>query len=500
MGITSRFLKEQKRYTKFDLINFFNLGENKSVSLIKKLKEYNILKMVKQTVEQKKLSDLVDTDIEIADVESNNSQYYYVPIFVGIIIINDFVLKIYPKYFLNDVKDDNKDKTEIDSKFKTIVKVLEKYNKSKEQIVKIINDTEEKSFFNLLALELFLIKDYLENGTYRNSRKVTEINGPGEILWEKTVNETYAIISKNKPYYTELKNIKTINDNSDFIKRLYECVLTTISKNIEENDLSELFDIPKLELFDEKLTNFGDEEYVLYKIEQELRVEFNTRKQMILKLLYAYIAKQSYSNTVGYNISMFGTNNFNLVWEDVCKKVLNNMLYTKLKDLPIVLEPKYHLEQYVDKTLKLIIAKPLWSEAMDTNNIETFEPDLITIQDNKFIILDAKYYCPKIENNQISRQPGIESITKQYMYQLAFKEFIEVHNLNVKNCFLYPADDVVDFEENKYCYNKGTVKLEILDILNVGLLPIENKFLQASTLYNHYLSNTIIQDFNKIGL
>ncbi|MBQ8459933.1 LlaJI family restriction endonuclease [bacterium] len=498
--MTSRFLKEQKRYTKLDLINHFNLGENKSISLIKKLKEYNILKMVKQTAEQKDLSDLVDTDIEIADVESNNSQYYYVPTFVGIIIVNNFVLKIYPKYFLNDDKNDSKDKAEIDSKFKTVIKVLEKYNKSKEQIVKITNNTAEKSFFNLLALELFLIKDYLENGTYRNSRNITEINGSGEILWEKTVNETYAIISRSKPYYTELETIKTINDNSDFIKRLYECVLTTISKNIEENDLLELFDIPKLELSEEKLTNFGDKEYVLYKIEQELRVEFNTRKQMILKLLYAYIAKQSYSNTVGYNISMFGTNNFNLVWEDVCKKVLNNMLDTKLKNLPIVLESKYQADQYNDKTLKLIIDKPLWSEAIDTKNIETFEPDLVTIKDDKFIILDAKYYCPKFENNQITRQPGIESITKQYMYQLSFKSFIEEHNLCVKNCFLYPSDDISDFNKNKYSFDKGNVKLEILDSLNVDLLPIENKFLQASIMYDYYLNNQTNFDFNKISL
>lgn len=491
MGITSKFLKEQKRYTKLDLINHFGLDENKSVNLIKKLKEYNVLKMVKQTFEQRDLSELIDTDVEIADVESNNFQYYYVPTFVGIIIVNDFVLKIYPKYFLNDEEDEDK----IVPKFKIIIKVLEKYNKLKEQVVKMVNDTTEKSFFNIFALELFLIKDYLENGTYRNSKNITEINGLGEILWEQTVNETHAIMLKNKPYYMELKTTKTVNDNSDFIKRLYECVLTIISKNIKENGLSELFDIPQLELSEEKLTNFGDEEYILYKIKQELKIEFNTRKQIILKLLYAYIAKQSYSNTLSCDISVFGSNNFNLVWEDVCKKVLNNMLNSPLNKIIKDLCTTY--KDY--KTLKDIIDSPIWS-AVGKINLKTFEPDLITIDNNKFIILDAKYYCPKFENGKITGQPGIESITKQYMYQLAFKSFIDKHNLNVKNCFLYPSDDVSAFNENKYFFDKGNVKLGILDNLNIGLLPIKNKFLKASTMYNYYLSNIIIQDFNEINL
>lgn len=66
-------------------------------------------------------------------------------------------------------------------------KVLEKYN-SKEQIVRMFNDSSESSSFNLLAVLLFILQDYFENGTYTNTEDIIECNGSGEILWDKTIN------------------------------------------------------------------------------------------------------------------------------------------------------------------------------------------------------------------------------------------------------------------------------------------------------------------------
>ena len=52
--------------------------------------------------------------------------------------------------------------------------------------------------------------------------------------------------------------------------------------------------------------------------------------------------------------------------------------------------------------------------------------------------------------------PGIGDVTKQYLYQLAYKKFIVDHNIAVvKNCFLMPT-------EGNEIIVKGTVKLEFL--------------------------------------
>ena len=121
----SVFLREQRRYTQDELVKLFRCTEEKTVHILKRLKEYGVLKAVKVSDLQKDLTDLVDEDIEIADVEIGENEYLYVFTFVGVITIEGRVLKCYPKYLANDLKP-------VDE-LKQILKVLEKYN-SKEQI------------------------------------------------------------------------------------------------------------------------------------------------------------------------------------------------------------------------------------------------------------------------------------------------------------------------------------------------------------------------------
>ena len=86
------------------------------------------------------------------------------------------VLKCYPKYL-------GKTKNPKDELIQ-ILKVLEKYN-SKEQIVQILSESADGYSFNLLAVLLFFMYDYYENGVYNNTQDIVETNGAGEILWEK---------------------------------------------------------------------------------------------------------------------------------------------------------------------------------------------------------------------------------------------------------------------------------------------------------------------------
>ena len=86
---------------------------------------------------------------------------------------------------------------------KQVLKVLEKYN-SKEQIIRMYNDTSDSSVFNMLAVMLFLLQDYFEYGAYTNTQDIIESNGSGDILWDKTINETFTLLSNNRPYYSEL--------------------------------------------------------------------------------------------------------------------------------------------------------------------------------------------------------------------------------------------------------------------------------------------------------
>ncbi len=76
--MTSVFLREQKRYTQDNLVTVFNCSEEKAVRILRRMKEYGVLKAVKATDIQKDLTDLVDEEIEIADVEVGENEYLYV--------------------------------------------------------------------------------------------------------------------------------------------------------------------------------------------------------------------------------------------------------------------------------------------------------------------------------------------------------------------------------------------------------------------------------------
>lgn len=437
----SVFLREQKRYTQEELVNAFKCSEEKTVRILKRLKEYGVLKAVKANEEQKDLTDLIDEDIEIADVEVGENEYLYVFPFVGVITIEGRVLKCYPKYLL--------DETAPLKELKQVLKVLEKYN-SKEQIIRMYNDTSDSSAFNMLAVMLFLLQDYYDYGPYTNTQDIIESNGAGDILWDKTINETFTLLSNNRPYYPELLTMKRVTDDFDFFKRLHECVLTRCTSELRDADLLDLFDIMGVDVSDEQIEDFGDKEYVLDRIVKELNVQFNTRKQLLLKTLYAYIANSSALDDLDC-FSMFGTNSFNLVWEAVCAEVMDNQLQKPIGGikLPVPLSPKYQ-EQRRKKLIELI-DKPQWhgvsvNGAFCKEAPDTLIPDLISIvntgEEYQFIIFDAKYYNIQLEESKKLRgQPGIESITKQYLYQLAYQPFVDEHQIKtVRNCFLMPTN------------------------------------------------------------
>lgn len=475
----SKFLREQRRYTQKDLCEKFECSEEKVVPIIRKLKEFGILKAVKASDPQRDMSDLVDEDIEVADVEIGENEYLYVSTFVGVIVVAGRALKCYPKYLLHT--------EEPRQELKQVLKVLEKYN-SKEQIVRMFNDSSESSSFNLLAVLLFLIQDYYENGVYSKTEEIIESNGSGEILWDKTINETFTLLSHNRPYYIDLQTKKHVTNDFDYFQRLHECILTKASKEMRDADLLDLFEITEIDLTGEVLDDFGDKEYILYRIEKELSTQFNTRKQLVLKTIYAYIDHNGNLYDTDC-LSMFGTNSFNLVWESVCADVMDNQLDTRLGALrlPVTLKPEY------DSNTKLIdlIEKPLWSATGKTAN-NTLIPDLVSITGEQFIIFDAKYYNARLEPGVAPKgQPGIESVTKQYLYQLTYQQFIIDHDFkNVKNCFLMPT-------ENKEVEDRGEASMKMLS--DLGLQNIKVRFIPATMVYEHYLSGRKL-DISTLGL
>lgn len=481
MNIISLFLREQKRYTKKELASIFKFDELGIEEFIRTLKVYNILKAVRNNAEQRDMSDLVDEDVQIVDESADNEKYLYVFVYVGVIAIGRRILKIYPKYLFSE--------TEPFDKMKQVLKVLEKYSSAEEQIINLFNGDGDNRSFNLLAVILFLLNDYYEYGIYNNLEDIVETNGEGEILWGKTIDENFAIISDNRPYYMKMYTRKSVVDEDNYFRRLHAAVLTECSKQLEDAQLTYLFEMEELNLTEERIYDLGEREYILNRIQGELSIQFNTRKQILLKTFYTYISQDKKMLEENQGISMYGTTSFNLVWEKVCASVFKNKLQSQLGtlSLPCKLSSEYNPK---DKLID-VIEKPKWfGEGFVKIAKDTLIPDLITFDlrevNSQFVILDAKYYNLQMTSDKLLRgQPGIESIIKQYLYQLAYKEFIERHGFSsVRNCFILPT-------EKGEIEVKGTAKLEMLSRL--GLEDIQVRLIPADMLFKHYLGRKRIE-------
>ncbi len=427
---------------------------NISIQELKHYSKKDLLKLLKD--DEKAFNKLLNHQLIQKDKDSYQLNY------VGVIIIDNLVINAYPKYFPNEDK----------KSFKQVLKVIKKY-KSLHEDLEYQNDGLEDISFNLLSMMIFFLEDYYEYGVYSNIKNILEVNGNGEIDWNRTINYTDPIIKNNRPYYVELYTKYKIDDFYDYFRLLHEYIITVCSKRLEKAGLLDLFDLTPVELSDKTLDDFGELNIILEKLEKELHVEYNSHKQKLLKSMHTFLNEQNSFSNENY-LTVYGTSTYHVIWEEMCRKVFRDKLGKTLKELKLD-----------DSKTKLIevIKKPEWIyKDIKTHEADgTFIPDIVTFHDNYFIILDAKYYKLRFDEKHLSGQPGLESITKQYLYELAYHEFIQEHDFNgVKNAFLLP----------KYTgeiENLGVAKLEILS--DLGLEDIQVIMLPADLLNNTYLNN-----------
>lgn len=398
---------------------------------------------------------------------------------VGLIILNGTVIKCYPKYW----------KEYDEGRFKQLLKVIERYNRS--DVNNLFNEpfSEFEGRFDPLSMILYLLRDYYENGVYSNEHNIIEINGLGEILWDKTVNEQTALISRGRPFYPEMFTKKHVDDEYDYIKRLHKCVLTKCSGELQENGLLSLFDLDAVELSDEELSDFGDAGYILDRLQKELNVQFNTQKQIVLKALYTYISEDKHLSECNVQTRYMVTK-FHTVWEHVCKTVFNDRLDISVSKLAWQTPKKTldaDLEHFKNSSLIQIIDKPFWS-GFNKYADKSPEPDIVCFWDKTFAILDAKYYVPE------KGLPGVQDITKQYLYQLALRKFYTLQGFSeIKNCFLLPenGDEVADFGyvEIKFIKELLLVTKDANGLRedNIQLENIQVRGVPADELYSLYL-------------
>ena len=235
MSIISAYVREDWLYPATDLRSknmfSFESDEDSFVRFVKDLLARKIIKL------KSKLDNDVDEDEDV-DFNNYNDKTYlnavYKFTFVGIVICHNRLIYVYPKYIGENQKLPSYNPQR---ELAQVLRVIEKYSreKSKQDIynIDLFADEGNHNRDKLLSVMLFLLEDYASNGAYETDETIIEINGSDEILWQKTIDETYPILSNNRPYYVELYTRRNVNNDFDYLKRLHEFVITKCSQEIE---------------------------------------------------------------------------------------------------------------------------------------------------------------------------------------------------------------------------------------------------------------------------
>ena len=374
--------------------------------------------------------------------------------YVGIIAYKETIISVLPKFLRRyNLNEEEKCKA-----LKQTINVIKKYTSDNETII----GTEESELNggSLFALIDYFFKDYIKNGVYENYIEKKEFNGEGEINWEETLESETAYYTDERPVYLNFWTEEIEDDDNNFIKKIHKYILNNAARYLKEsqiNNVLELIDIPSFDFYvDEELQ---DKDYLIDKIDSELKVQFNESKIILLKKMKSYINK--IYNDTDYGIELWGVNKFWSVWERICKDVLGDQ-----------------------KELYKYIPKPKW-----TNNNgqgkeiqDTLIPDVLREEDDMFYIFDAKYYDFYFKDNGelVGNPPGVPSITKQYAYELVFRKYLEgkKDSKEIKNYFVIPTGD-----------DSGSIGKVEFDIF--GLEPIEVLALNYKEIFEMYLNGKI---------
>lgn len=465
------YLKELHKYTVDDFKSRLHGNAKDKEREINLLISHNLLKRVAGSNDEEASSDELNSPVQ------GNEKFLALK-YVGLIITQHNIICAYPKYIMQETDT-------LSTHFQKVLNVIKRLNR-RELKLTLSNDVSDSSKLPLLSIILEIIHQYMENGIYIKNEQIQELNGDGEINWERTIGETEALIIKKKPFYPNMYTEYNQWNENDYFHRLHQCIIAECYQYITSTEISKMLNIHGGMKFDKKLRDFGSRKVIIQKLKKELKNQFVTWKKIAIRLMIAYLNKAG-EKQERHSIVYYGTNDLNITWEKACAVVLGNQMEMAISNIDVLDD---NFKNAYNETLGSIIEKPIWlacgASSENAQKADTLIPDTVVIQKNKdnalqLVIYDAKYYNINLTSKKVSGQPGIESITKQYLYHLAYKDFMEKANIHdVENVFLFPT-----MGESK---ELGSVTLNFLEKA-CNLIPIKAIMLNTDTVWNLFLEN-----------
>lgn len=315
--------------------------------------------------------------------EENNS-------FVGIRIKNDAIHFYYPEsYSLSTVDDKKSFRHDVINIIRTI-----SLAKSKSSTDSTGDDGIAQSEQFPILSYLWIIRDYLSNGYYRNSEKIYRTNGKGKVNWKKTL-ETQPIISNGNIIYNNIV-VEVRNECDDLITEAHKwCVFASVRK------IGWLFGISEKSVFVPRIADSRIKNYIRSIKVELLRTFDDTKKMRLTHMLKVLIGVDDSDRT---REIIYGVDKYHYVYEQMV-----DYLFSNVKDIT-----KYNpnAQWYLKKNdFAPTVASSL---RPDTIRLVPIGEDT-TGTEKVAYVLDAKFYRFGITGKE-SDLPTTTSIQKQITY------------------------------------------------------------------------------------
>lgn len=375
--------------------------------------------------------------------------------FVGLRIRNGEIHFYYPEsYDLASLDDKKAFRTDVVNIIRTISLAKTK-SAATNQIDTGINQSEQFAIMSYL----WVIRDYLSNGYYRNTEKIFKTNAKGKVNWKKTL-ETQPIISNGNIIYNNVV-VEVRNDCDDIITEAHKwCVFDSVRK------IGWLFGISEKSVFVPQVVDSVIKKYIR-AIKTELMRTFDDIKKMRLKHMLKVLTGVDDSDRTKEIV--YGVDKYYYVYERMVDYVFSNIDdITKYNP-----NAKWYLKRI----------------GMNEVDASSLRPDTIRLEPipngvgKDAYILDAKLYRFGTTGDK-ENLPTTTSIQKQVtygdniVYNLRKKE-----NINrVYNAFILPynrKNNPFNFKENlEYIgYSKADWRTDKLSHERICTFLIDTKHL-----------------------
>lgn len=435
------YYAEGYKYKKEELHNL--LGSDFIGELLKK----RVLVKLTDSALSPEILEEDEIEKEEPDLMDKASYTSYAFDYVGFIVYCDICLYVYPKYYLKEdetlelrhplAEDEIKG---ILPQLSTVMYAVKKYRDSN---TKSITDTSIEEVHHTresrMAMMLYFLFDYFENGIYSNRKEINEVNGNGEINWNLTIDSFQPLFLDNKPYYLSYYNQRMITNKECLSSKIHAAVLRQCSDELSSCGILEFLGLSELyEIDSNTLESIGDISALKKALVNERRSQFNTRKHELLSNLIAFIegeGKLRVQNEAQY----FGTRNFNIIWEKAVSTAFEDVKDKKICDVIKESNEKRTFAEYIKKPFcyDSPYYAPYYVIKGQKYPSSGLRPDCICVNRNTFAILDAKYYLPEIKGDTLNGMPGVGDILKQHMYLKGYEGIIG--NMIKKNYFILPT-------------------------------------------------------------